>query len=90
MTPPIENPATRGAAGSSVSVLLAGREPTDLTPENYRDQWDEARRLERSSIVQARTALLLRGGERFHALALASAYALAARTAAYSAGEFQQ
>ena len=84
----IENPATRGAAGSSVSVLLAGREPTDLTPENYRDQWDEARRLERTSIVQARSALLLRGADRIHALALASAYAIAARTAAHSAGEF--
>lgn len=90
MALPIENPATRGAAGSSVSVLLAGKERSNPIPENLRDQWDEARRLERSSIVQARTALLLRGAERFHALALASAYALAARTAAYSAGEFQQ
>lgn len=88
MTPDSRNPATRGATGSVSMFSFGGKEHREPTPEPHRDQWDEARRLERTSIVQARSALLLRGADRIHALALASAYAIAARTAANSAGEF--
>ncbi len=88
MTPDSKNPATRGATGYVFVFKLAGQEHREPTSELPRDQWDEARRLERTSIVQARSALLLRGADRIHALALAAAYAIAARTAAHSAGEF--
>lgn len=46
--------------------------------------WTAARDMERCSILSAREALIMRGAERFQALALASTYAVAARDLALS------
>lgn len=90
MPPDSKNPATRGATGLVSVFKLGGQERRNPNPERSRNQWDEARRLERVSVIKARSALLLRGADRLQTLALASAYASAARVAAHSAGEFQQ
>ena len=89
-----EKPAVaRGGAGFPLSQGLGGfhensdREPTRTPPADQ--PWSMAREYERQSIGLARSALLMRGADRFQSLAIASALALAARDAALIAGAMQ-
>ena len=87
-----ENPASaRGVAGVPFSEELGGLrqkvEPTRKAPSDQ--QWSTAREYERQSICLARSALLMRGADRFQSLAIASALAFAARDAALIAGAMQ-
>lgn len=87
-----ENPASaRGVAGVSFSEELGSlRQKAEPTRNPPADQpWSKAREYERQSIGLARSALLMRGADRFQSLAIASALALAARDAALIAGAMQ-
>lgn len=92
MTTANEKPAiARGEAGFAISQGLGGlREKLEPTRNPPSDQpWSKAREYERQSVGLARSALLMRGADRFQSLAIASAMALAARDAALIAGAMQ-
>lgn len=72
-----KSPAMRGHSGRSLSVQLGGIEQLQHSPAAA--FWEDAREMERRSVASAREALIMRGSERFQALALASTYAFAAR-----------
>lgn len=92
MNPAKEKPAiARGEAGLPFSHGLGGfREKSEPTRNPPSEQpWSAAREYERQSVGFARSALLMRGADRFQSLAIASAMALAARDAALIAGAMQ-
>lgn len=73
-----ENPANPGT--DEAFDVCAGK-PTDITSKTLGPQWEVARDMERRSAICGRSALTMRGADRFNALALASTYAVAARDA---------
>lgn len=79
-----------GTDGLSSMVSRGSRHPeTTANGPETQVPWAIARDLERRSNQCGRSALTMRGADRFHALALASTFALAARDAALSAGVAQ-
>lgn len=83
MIPNMENPASGTETGLSRVFVLAGEEHNQSTPNSPANQWLP---LELEAVRRTRSALLCRGAERLNALAIAAAYANAARAAALLGG----
>ena len=83
---PYINAAPKGGAGSQCS--LGGAEHRHNSQQTLKSQgpWPLSRAYEQQSRDLCRSALTMRGADRFNALALASAYAFAAREAALTRG----
>jgi len=79
MNPESRNPAPVPGTGLRVDLGLGGScDPRNDSANNREPQaWASARELEHRSRTIARTALTLRGADRFNALGLASVYAVA-------------
>lgn len=77
----MENPANRGGAFAGSHLVWRDEGKTSAAPAD--NQW---LLLEREAVRRSRSALLCRGSERLNALAIAAAYANAARAAALSGG----
>ena len=86
MTCENRNPAPIAGTGLPHGVLLGGERLEDSLPGLITQPWTVAREFEVRSRIAALSALRLRGADRLNGLALASAYAGAARVAACQAG----
>ena len=83
MTLEMENPASGTETGLSRVFMLGGEEHTQPNANRPGNQWLP---LELEAVRRTRSALLCRGAERLNALAIAAAYANAARAAALLGG----
>lgn len=72
-----------------VGVQACGGEHLKTTEPTPSAQWEMARDLEARARARAREALFLRGAERLHQCAIATAQALASQSLAQAAGRAQ-